>query len=80
LIEYFASHPCVDCGLADPVVLEFDHVGEKHFDIGKGFEAYGWARVLDEIERCEVVCANCHRRRTYRRAGSWRAMLTGLLD
>jgi hypothetical protein len=80
LIDYFANHPCADCGIADPVVLEFDHIGEKRFNVGKGFEAYGWRRVLTEIAACEVVCANCHRRRTARRAGSWRAILTGLLD
>jgi hypothetical protein len=79
-LEYFAEHPCTDCGETDPVVLEFDHVGAKNFDIGHGFERFGWQRILDEIETCEVVCANCHRRRTCRRAGNWRAVLTGLMD
>jgi hypothetical protein len=79
-LEYFAEHPCTDCGETDPVVLEFDHVGEKNFDIGKGFESFGWQRILDEIEACEVVCVHCHRRRTCRRAGNWRAVLTGLMD
>ena len=79
LIDYFSTHPCADCGESDPAVLEFDHIGEKRFDIGKGFEAYAWDRVLQEIKACEVVCANCHRRRTALRAGSWRAVLTGLL-
>ena len=79
-IGYFSTHPCTDRGIDDPVLLEFDHTGKKRFNVGKGFEAYGWARVLEEIAACEVVCANCHRRRTARRAGSWRAVLTGLFD
>jgi hypothetical protein len=32
--------------------------------------------VLDEIEKCEVVCANCHRRRTARRRGTLRYLLS----
>jgi hypothetical protein len=80
LLEYFDTHPCTDCGESDPVVLEFDHVGDKNFNVGSGFVRYGWARLLAEIKACEVVCANCHRRRTYRRAGAWRVVLTELLD
>lgn len=69
---YLCAHPCVDCGLADPVVLEFDHLGDKKGDVGRMRYHYEWKTVLAEIRKCEVVCANCHRRRTYQRAGSWR--------
>lgn len=73
LMAYLAEHPCVDCGEGDPIVLEFDHLRDKEFCIGKGFWDRSWQSVLDEIAKCEVVCANCHRRRTARRGGFARA-------
>jgi hypothetical protein len=76
LIEYFKTHPCDDCGEVDPVVLGFDHLRDKLFDIGKALRDRGWQSILDEIAKCEVVCANCHRRRTARRRGALRAILT----
>ncbi len=76
LIAYFGKHPCMDCGETDPVVLEFDHVGKKSFSIGQALKSYKWQRILDEIEQCEVVCANCHRKRTARRGGHLRLLLT----
>jgi hypothetical protein len=76
LIEYFRSHPCVDCGEIDPVVLEFDHLRDKSFAIGPEISRKAWKSILEEMEKCEVVCANCHRRRTARRRGAFRAVLT----
>lgn len=75
LIEYFATHPCVDCGENDPLVLDFDHLRDKEFTIGHELITRAWESVLAEIEKCEVVCANCHRRRTAERAGYLRARL-----
>ncbi len=63
---YKTCHPCVDCGEADPIVLEFDHVrGEKVANVGT-MVGVGRAvqAVLDEIAKCDVRCANCHRRKT----------------
>jgi hypothetical protein len=78
LLDYFAEHPCVDCGEADPLVLEFDHLRDKRFGIGAKLTNYPWEAILGEIEKCEVVCGNCHKRRTARRRQSNRARLTGL--
>jgi hypothetical protein len=75
LVEFFSGHPCVDCGEADPLVLEFDHLGAKNFNIAKGLRDRQWQAVLDEIAKCDVVCANCHRRRTALRAGFARAVV-----
>ena len=76
LITYFQSHPCSDCGETDPVVLEFDHLRDKSFDIGPALSRRNWQSILQEMKKCEVVCANCHRRRTARRRGALRSVLT----
>ena len=47
---------------------------------GSALPYCNWASVLAEIEKCVVVCANCHRRRTSRRMGSVRSVLTALLE
>ena len=75
LVDFFRERPCVDCGETDPLVLEFDHLGRKRFNIAKGVRDRNWQSVLDEIATCDVVCANCHRRRTARRAGFARAVV-----
>ena len=76
LLEYFAEHPCADCGETDPVVLEFDHLRDKAFTIGSCLPYRNWASILEEIKKCEVTCANCHRRRTARRIGTVRLLLS----
>ena len=77
IFEYLQGHPCVDCGEADPLVLEFDHVrGVKSGNISQ-MMAYcvSEARLLEEIAKCEVRCANCHRRVTAIRGGWYRAKI-----
>ena len=75
LIDYLRRNPCADCGETDIVVLEFDHRGDKEFDIAQGIRSRNWDSVLAEIAKCDVVCANCHRRRTAKRASSLRSRL-----
>lgn len=74
LIEYLSSHPCVDCGESDPAVLEFDHViGEKRSAVASMIhDGVSWEVITQEIGKCQVRCANCHRRITYVRSGSYR--------
>ena len=55
------------------LVLEFDHLGDKEFGIGAGFRDRSLQALLNEMAKCEVVCANCHRRRTATRGGYLRA-------
>lgn len=70
LIDKLKDIPCADCGnMFPPECMDFDHVrGEKLFAIGNGaVRHYSLARVIAEIAKCELVCANCHRIRTRRR-------------
>jgi len=71
LMAYFRNHPCVDCGEPDPVVLDFDHRdGVKKDDIISRLiccKKYHAAKL--EIEKCDVRCSNCHRRRTAKQQG-----------
>jgi hypothetical protein len=65
LVEYLLEHPCVDCGETDIVVLQFDHQANKLFSISDAItNMVPWELILTEIEKCEVVCANDHQRRT----------------
>jgi hypothetical protein len=75
LVAFLREHPCMDCGESDPEVLEFDHLRDKEFGIAQGLRDREWQSVLDEIAKCDVVCANCHRRRTARRGGFARAVV-----
>lgn len=66
LYEYLLEHPCVDCGEVDPIVLEFDHVrGKKLYGVTL-MVGISRKKVDAEIAKCEVRCANCHKRRTYK--------------
>lgn len=79
LLDVLRSTACADCGEDEILVLEFDHhLGEKEANIANLLAAAArFERLERELARCEVVCANCHRRRTARRAGTFR--LTGVV-
>ena len=63
-----AAGRCVDCGEADMLVLEFDHVGVKRGQIS----TMAWNVSLEALQRelagCEIRCCNCHRRVTRQRS------------
>ena len=60
MFEYLAQNPCVDCNCSDLRVLTFDHIRDKT------------ARVMEEIDKCQVRCANCHMLSTQERTGHYR--------
>jgi hypothetical protein len=68
--EYLLTHPCSECGEKDPAVLEFHHVGEKYWEVGRMIaQGYGTEAIAAEISQCVVLCANCHRRLTAKGQG-----------
>ncbi|UVK59947.1 HNH endonuclease [Streptomyces phage Spilled] len=69
LIHEAKKRPCVDCGNSYPYyVMDLDHLPQytKSFSLGKYIQ-HTLKEVAEEIEKCEVVCANCHRMRTHNR-------------
>ena len=71
--EWFKSlkdQPCMDCKIKyPPYVMDFDHVtGDKIDNLGTLINLGNRQKVLAEIEKCELVCSNCHRIRTHNRS------------
>jgi len=68
--DFKRSRPCADCGgFFHPVAMTFDHLpgSQKRDDVSNLLRS-GYRQVLlDEIAKCELVCANCHAVRTYMR-------------
>ena len=66
IAEYKSKNGCTDCGYnKHHSALEFDHiVGKKELNVCL---AKSIKQAKKEIEKCEIVCSNCHRIRTYTR-------------
>jgi transcription elongation factor Elf1 len=71
LKEIKESHGCYDCGERNHIVLDFDHIRDKKYNISRMIhDGFSWRAIKKEIEKCQVVCANCHRIRTHMRLTS----------
>lgn len=72
---YLLGHPCVDCGESDILVLEFDHRDRKMKDgdishiIQRGATL---KKLIAEVQKCDIRCANCHRRKTQLENKGWK--------
>ena len=65
--DYLKTCSCIECGIDNPVVLDFDHIdsNEKTHEVSKMVhDGYSWSRIMEEIDKCEVRCSNCHRIKT----------------
>ena len=74
LIDERRDSPCCDCKNRFPIVcMDFDHLPEyaKMFSVCEARHRYfNLEKIKTEMEKCEVVCSNCHRIRTSKRLGS----------
>lgn len=67
VIDLKENSPCSDCHKYYPYwIMEFDHLRDKWKSI-RDLYSYGLAMLKEEIAKCELVCANCHADRTYKR-------------
>jgi len=72
LFAFLSTKECIDCGEKDPIVLDFDHTkpDSKFKSVSQMLSGhYSWESVLNEIGKCKIRCANCHRRRSYYQFG-----------
>lgn len=59
--DYKLFKGCAICGYNKCAgALKFHHNGNKEFVIGRGYYKYNWEKVEKEIEKCIILCANCH--------------------
>jgi len=72
---YLLTHPCVDCGETDILVLEFDHRDRKMKAgvISRIIQNGGTLeKVIEEVQKCDIRCSSCHRRKTEKENNSWK--------
>lgn len=67
LIDLRNSTPCADCNKQYPYyIMDFDHIENKIRPVTQMI-CYSWRLLKSEIKKCEIVCANCHAARTWKR-------------
>lgn len=75
ILEYLANHPCVHCGELDPIVLDFDHLRDKELGVGTLISTSSLERIKKEISKCQVLCSNCHRKKTAKDFGWYKTAM-----
>lgn len=72
IMDYLATHPCVDCGETDVTVLTFHHkdpASKRHNVSDMIVNAHSVEDIQRELDQCEVLCANDHMRREQNKQG-----------
>lgn len=72
-VKNIKTAPCTDCGVVyAPHIMQFDHISTNKKDSIANLvnKAVSIDTIKKEISKCEIVCANCHADRTYKRRNS----------
>ena len=75
LVEHLRNNPCVDCGEADILVLQFDHTQDKKMNVSEFVTSKrpsSFNKLKEEVAKCEIRCANCHQRKTAKTYNYWK--------
>ena len=60
--EYKLKLKCSQCNFAHPAAIDFHHIGDKEINLSQAVhDGWGKERILAEVEKCQVLCSNCHR-------------------
>ena len=64
------DNPCMDCGQKFHFsAMDYDHKGDKKYIVSHVVRSLcSWNTIMKEINKCDLVCSNCHRVRTWQRA------------
>ncbi len=61
----FKNKPCLDCGKKyPPQVMDFHHMKKKKYNVSK-LVSYSMSKLVEELNKCVLLCSNCHRMRTF---------------
>lgn len=72
--EYLALHPCLKCGETNVNILDFDHRSTEEKDRPvSDMLSQGRGKLLAEIDKCDVLCGNCHMHKTQHQLNTWKA-------
>lgn len=77
IFDYLRDKCCEVCGEDNSVVLEFHHLSNKDFNLGN-YRGKSLKNIKKEIEKCQILCANCHRIVTATERGFYRVILEEL--
>jgi hypothetical protein len=78
MLNYLKKNPC-ECGEDHPAALDFDHIKNKKFNISRALiNGASLKTIKEEISKCVVRCANCHRKKTAEDQGWYKQAIEAL--